>query len=119
MSAYALNSDDPNTLSCIMLRAATSAPNTNFVAYTSNGAGASTIVDFPVPVAIDTNYHTLEIAISADGTSVRFTLDAQSVIVTTTLPAVEQDLGFECRMRTLDDAAKSFRYYGAQIIQEK
>jgi hypothetical protein len=87
------------------------------VAYVSNGADASTILDFPTPVPIDTNLHILEIAISSDGASVRFTLDGQSVVITTTLPGVSQDLGFECRMKTLEDASKSFRYYSAQLIQ--
>jgi hypothetical protein len=52
----------------------------------------------------------LEIAISADGVSVRFTLDGQSIVVTTTLPGVSQDLGFECRVKTLEDVVKNFRY---------
>jgi hypothetical protein len=116
-SDYALGSDDPNNLSCILLRASTSAPNTNFVAYVSNGAGASTILDFPVPVPIDTNLHILEIAISGDGASVRFTIDGQSLIIATTLPGIEQNLGFECRIKTLEDAVKSFRYYSAQLLQ--
>jgi hypothetical protein len=115
-SNYALASDDPNTLACVLLRASTSAVNTNFVAYVSNGSGASTILDFPTPVPIDTNLHLLEIAISGDGASVRFTLDNQSVVVTTTLPNAQQDLGFECRVKTLEDTSKSFRYYSAQVV---
>ena len=117
-SAIAIGSDDPSNLNCIMLRASTSAPNTNFVAYVSDGV-SSVYADFPIPVPIDTNYHIFEIAISADGTVIKVTLDGQSFIISGSIPALEQDLGFECIIRTLESASKSFRYYGSQIIQGK
>jgi hypothetical protein len=51
-------------------------------------------------------------------------------IMSKPIPAIEQNLGFECRIRTLEDVVKSFlykrdpvdqrdRYYGAQMIQSK
>jgi hypothetical protein len=96
----------------------TGAGDANWQAVTDNGSGTPTVTNTSVTVAIDQSER-FTIIVDSAGANVRFYIDEVLVAThTTTLPGATTDLGYVCKVRTLEAVAKSFRFSRMSILQK-
>lgn len=107
--------DDPSAMHCAGIRCSHGAANTNFVVYTSDGAGNSNILDFPVPIPKNSaTLNTFDMVVSGNGSVIDFYLNGQVLRVTTFLPVLTIDLGAVFKTRNYVGGAGtacSLRFY--------
>lgn len=112
-------------ISSLGIRCSTTAPNTNFVAYTSTGMPLENLQDFPVPVPADTLLHTFAIEVKNAGRGVTITLDNQSVSFVMPavgwggLPPITFDLGFAFAISATAAVVKNLQLYNAYVEADR
>lgn len=112
----AVDSPAGGAIEAVGIRCSTTAANTNFVAYSSNGvAGTENIQNFAVPVAADILIHTFSIEVGNAGAGVTITLDNQSVSFLANLPTVNVNMGVVFNITEAAAAVKTIRIYNAYL----
>lgn len=116
----AVDSPAGAAIEAVGIRCSTTAANTNFVAYSSNGVGGTeNIQNFAVPVPADILIHTFSIEFKNAGAGVTITLDNQSVSFLANLPTIGVNMGVCLNITETAVAVKTLRIYNTYLEADR